>query len=150
MFSENHRNESFSSSFTTSCWLFNLATSIGDLPSKFWRVLKGIIGEFDQNIYQKKLKQCVNWIIRLTQQLRCPAEEIHIPSCRNQLHNEEQCSCSYQEHPPLLQPPEGPEHILPEMWQATICLAPTCCGTICCALNDLRNKLWNKQSKDAP
>lgn len=51
---------------------------------------------------------------QLTQQLRCPAEVTHIPSCHNQLHNEEQCSCSYQAHPPLLPHPEGPEHILPK------------------------------------
>lgn len=34
-----YRKASFSSSFSTSCWLFSFATSIGVLPSMFCRVL---------------------------------------------------------------------------------------------------------------
>lgn len=38
--SADHKNASFSSSFSTSSWLFSLATSMGVFPSKFWRVLR--------------------------------------------------------------------------------------------------------------
>lgn len=49
----------------------------------------------------------------LTQQPHSPAEEPHIPSCHIQQHNGEQCSYSYPEHQPLLQPQEGLVHTSP-------------------------------------
>lgn len=119
--SADHKNASFSSSFSTSSWLFSLATSMGVFPSKFWRVLRARGGGGGWSVKRRGNYCILQWRAvslpgchQLTQQPRTWAGAQRTPYGHSQRQSEGRCSCSCPEGQPSPLPQEESEHISPE------------------------------------